>query len=168
MIFDKPIWSPNVMVFNFEEDFSDVLSQSVILINKLAKSIPIIAVYIDRNYSDIIESQIILSNPDYAIYKEVNRHNNTTTSKLLDAGAKYTYYVVPSAVDYKAAYVNLIDILGSDYPIVCIAKNIDAYVDSAALISNGNVYCRQLDHELSFNSFLKQKFSFNNRAFVIE
>ncbi|MBI9066609.1 MAG: hypothetical protein JEZ09_04910 [Salinivirgaceae bacterium] len=167
MMYNKPIWSPNVILMNVTDNIEEVTLETIALIKKLDPSILLIGLYINHKYKEIKESQIILSNPDYSIYKEVLKNEQTIPSRLLSAGARHVYYIVPKTANYRQAFVNLIDILGYNFPIICIAAGLANDIDSPAIVDFENSIKEKIVNRITISELKKKEITFEGRKFKI-
>lgn len=166
MIYNKPIWSPNVILVDLANLSGDLYANAERLIDKLKDNEQIISVIIDHNYSSVIKSQIVLANNDYSIYKEDDKTGNSFSSKLIQFGIKHSYYVVPNEMSYRAAYVNILDILGYDYPIICFSSNLSNDIDASAIVTN-SLDLKDPIKRLTLDDFISKEVFFEKKSFII-
>lgn len=134
MIQPRPIWCPNIILLDSGDQLAFPVGEAKKIIKKIAKDTKLITVYINHEFSDLDESQIVVKSLDYAIYKETSKTNKNATSEFLRAGSNYVYYIKTDIDSYRAAFIHVFDLLLLDYPIICISNNLSNQLQSAAVI----------------------------------
>ena len=134
MIQSRPIWCPNIILLDSCDQLSFPIDEAKSIIKKLTKDTKLITVYINHEFSNLDESQIVVRSSDYAIYKETNKLNKNVTSEFLKAGSNYVYYIKTDIDSYRAAFIHVFDLLFLDYHIICVSNNLASHLQSAAVI----------------------------------
>lgn len=134
MIKPRPIYCPNVILLHADDNHIFPLDEAKQIIKKIAKGQKLITVFIHNEINDSLESQIVVKNYDYSIYKETRKKSGNVASELLKSGSDFVYYIKAEEENYRAAFIHIYDILSKDYPIVCIAGNLADQLKAGAIV----------------------------------
>ncbi|MDA3893009.1 MAG: hypothetical protein PF517_15210 [Salinivirgaceae bacterium] len=159
MLKPRPIYCPNVILLHSENNEIFSVLEAKAIIEKVTKGIKVITVYIHHEFNDLDESQIVVKNYDYSIYKETRKKSGNVTSEFLNAGSDYVYYVKADMENYRAAFVHLFDILSNNYLIICIASSLGAQLKAGAIVVENDLGEQHFDD-------LKKKIYFPDKLFT--
>ncbi len=134
MMPDKLIWCPNVILLDARDTSVYSSDQLIDLMQQLPSDIPFLFLTIGDFKDMYIDSQIIIQQHGYSIYKETINKRETFTSKLLDIGIQHIYYVHTEPELIKLAFIHFMDIIGSDYPVLCLAPHLNGKLNPALIV----------------------------------
>lgn len=167
MIFNKPIWYPNVIVINSYKNNERMLEKISDFFFCIKTEQQLICVVLDHNITAPVATQILLQTSDYTIYKETRITNESFTSQLLNIGATHVYYIVPKPDAYRAAFVNLMDILGNNYPVICFTDAMVSEIDAAATIELNEPIVKKYPNRFTIENLMKKSINFFEKKFII-
>lgn len=168
MMFQKPIWAPNVILVNLpEEKLEDSLLAILKHIGLEGKMIGINAVNDDE---DLDFRKMIIHQEDYEIYRERYSNSKTVSAYLLKAGVKIAYCIEANEDSYRAAFAHMYDLIGNDYPIVCVSSSLGQHIESAITIVDRE--CSNSENSktifLTLDNMLKNDIKYQENHFIIE
>jgi len=130
----RKFWCPNVMLLDPNNLAAFPTEELVTIIRSLPKELNFLFVVIDASEKAILDSQIVIEQPEYSIYRENKPNRGTISSAVFEAGIPYVYYIFAEEEYTKMAFIHFIDILGFDYPIVCLASKIAHFLQPAVFV----------------------------------
>lgn len=169
MIFNRPIWAPNVIMVDLPDD-------------KLKKKLPEIMRHIGLDnqlvginaMSDELELEsrkITIHQEDYEIYRELLSDSHNPSTILLKSKAKIVYYVDADVESCKAAFAHMYDLIEDDYPIICLSHILPNHVNSAVVIcDNVSKYTDKKSDTvaiISIDEFTSYNIYYNEKKFKI-
>ncbi|HAZ01884.1 MAG: hypothetical protein A2W97_10325 [Bacteroidetes bacterium GWE2_40_63] len=130
----KPIWCPNVILLDKNDPSTFSTEQVIEAIHLLPPDIPFLFLAIGDFKDSSLDSQIIIQQHGYSIYKENIFKRGNLTSLILETGLHHVYYIHTEPDLIKLAFIHFMDIIGSDYPIICLAPHLSGKLEPAIII----------------------------------
>jgi hypothetical protein len=177
MIFNKPIWAPNMILVDAPTSGLAKLDIALDVLGSLTMKDQVIGIFASDRIKNIEKEKIIIEQYDYSIYKKSNKNKSWLRSKFLNGRAKIVYYVISPEKEYRAAIVNVYDLISTEYPVICISEFLNKEINPAAMVvptiedkdfalqhkmpaaMDGKVY--------TINEFLSFKTSFEDQSFKL-
>lgn len=177
MIKPRPIYCPNVILLHSENNNVFPIKEAESIVKKVTLNREVITIYIHHEIDDLKQTQIIVENYDYSIFKETRENSGNIASNYLKSGSDYVYYIKADEENYRAAFIHIYDILSSDYPIICIANYLVGQVKAGAIVLENKkedliedikdlVYLP--DTLFSTRQFLEKQITFNDRKLILK
>lgn len=171
MIFDRPIYVPNVILIDLPENLLKNALQKIMDHLLLPGQIVGVNAMADDYY--LSSRKIIIHQEDYEIYREYYSSTVTPSKYLLDAGTKVTYFIDASAETFKAAFVHMYDLIGDEYPIVCISDQLTNHLNSSITIVQDKKAMPEVSKRIKstfmeLDDFLNVKIEYKNNQFIIK
>lgn len=169
MIFNRPIWGPNVIMVNLPNDeINEFLPQ---IMNHIGLHHQIIGINAISDELEISERKIIIHQEDYEIYRELPSETKNPSTLMLDNKAKIVYYVDADVISCKAAFSHIYDLIEDEYPIICLSTDLIDHVQPAiSIVSNFSDYISNnpgCKHCVSLKQFLSKAIDYSNKQFHI-
>lgn len=169
MVFNRPIWAPNVILVDFPNDQLEMVLPKIIShINLPNQVVGINAISDDL---ELESRKITIHQEDYEIYRELESETINPSTIMLNNKAKIVYYVDANTDSYKAAFSHIYDLIEDEYPILCLCNILPQYVHSALTIcSDFNKYsASKLDKNIfcSVEQFLTMSIAYSDKQFQI-
>lgn len=169
MIFNRPIWAPNVIMVDLPDDgLNDAIPR---LMEHIDLPNQIIGVNAISDELEIKERKIIIHHEDYEIYRELPSSNPNPSVSMLKGKAKIVYYVDADKESIKAAFSHMYDLIEDDYPILCLSNDLPKQMQSAITICNDISKFSSLkdNHSIfmTIDQFIESSIVYENKRFQL-
>lgn len=178
MIFNKPIWAPNMILVDAPKAGVNGLDIALDVLKAIPNRKNVIGIFASNRIVDIEREKIIIEQYDYSIYRESDKEKPWLRSKFLKGGAKIVYYIVSPEKEYRAAIVNVYDLINTEYPVICVSEFLSHEIMPAAMIvpsvedkekAIAESVPAAIDGKIiTITDFERLKVFFENQAFRIE
>lgn len=170
MIFQRPIYAPNVILVDLP---IDQLEEAIPKIMRhIALDDQVIGVNALSDDYSLSSRKIIIHNEDYEVYRELPSDSNNPSRYLLDSRAKVAYFIDASSETFKAAFSHVYDLIGDEYPIVCISNELSDHLNSSITIVDSLLTIKHSDkfstNFLILDEFLDKDLNYTDNKFVID
>jgi hypothetical protein len=135
----RPLFCPNVILLDSGKELLFPIEEAKRIVKKLVNKTKLVTVYIHHDLEDSEESQIIVRNTDYIIYRETENNKNRFTSQLFDLGGEYVYYIKTHINSYRRAFVHFYDLQSTDDTIVCISNFLANQLQASTVVVSDNL-----------------------------
>ncbi len=132
MLFQKPIWAPNVILVDLPINQLEKVIPGILKHLELTNMLIGVNAVSDSDEFDL--GKMIIHQEDYEIYRERLLKDENISSHLLKAGVKVAYYIEANKDSYRAAFAHMYDLIGDEYPIICISNSLSNDIESAITI----------------------------------
>jgi hypothetical protein len=98
------------------------------LIEKFASDVTIVSIKITHHFKTLAyEMPIVLTTKEFVIYEEIERGKSKDSSRMLDAGASKSYFIIAQKESIVLAMSELLLLLTPQTSIICESGGLDDY-----------------------------------------
>jgi hypothetical protein len=130
----RSIWCPNVVLLDPMESTGFMDEERLAVFNMAVSDKPLLYVKIGSEPEAILGARKILEQESYSFYKHHKKDVNPIFPIELEDGCPHFYYIFTQPEFVRLAFVHFIDILGTDYRIVCEASGLTRFTTPWALV----------------------------------
>jgi len=169
-MFHRPVYAPNVILVDLpEQQLQKAIPQ---LMKHIAMNNQIIGVNALSDDYSLASRKIIIHNEEYEVYRELPSDTDNPSRYLLDSGAKVAYYIDASSDTFKAAFVHVYDLIGDEYPIICVSNELTNHLNSSFTIVDSisaSTNPDKIDARcMKLNEFLNLNIKYKDNKFIVE
>lgn len=169
MIFNRPIWAPNVILVDLSS--SELAEGLDKLVRHIGLKNQLVGINALSDELEIASRKIIIHQEDYEIFRELPSESINPSTIMLQEEVKIAYYVDASEESYKAAFSHIYDLIGDEYPILCLCNDLTKKLEASVILcSNPDAYSHlnlKNTKFLTLSQFLNSSVKYLDKAFVI-
>ncbi len=134
MFFNKPLYTPNIILVESPVSGDKRLDIVFEIIDHLNLGKQLVVLCASDNIFQKNKNQIIIEQYDYTIYRERDTTAKTLASQILKKNPGIVYCISADSDGFKAAISNVCDLIGTNYPILCVSQNLSSSINPACII----------------------------------
>ncbi len=135
MIFDKAIYAPNYILIDAPfTGIDNVYATAEKVMEKLNLGRQLLVICAADRLFEPDPVRLTIEQEGYKIYREMNLNSLSLSGRLWQLQPKIVYNIQSTPDDYKAAISNIFDLIGTEYPVLCISDQLSTKLNPALIV----------------------------------
>jgi hypothetical protein len=134
MLQKRMVWCPNVLLLEMGTQGSFPQAEIETIVHSFRTINQLLFVEMGDQLAANYVTQIVIDTPNYAIYRVVD-FMKLFSNQFKPKDKNFYYYVIDVRPEHlKSAFVHFLDILGFDYPIICMVRALSEFIQPAMVV----------------------------------